>query len=87
MTLNDADSLKSNSSLYPAITEDQFQAYSTKKLKGYWQNKTCPPANVSYVAIMLPTRKTINKKTLHEAEEHSSKTFGLRLLLIVYLMN
>ena len=30
-----ADTGKSNSSLYPVITEDQFQAYSKKKLKGH----------------------------------------------------
>ena len=34
---------------------------------------------------MLPARKTVRKKSLHE--EHSSKTFELRLLPVVYLMN
>ena len=44
---NDADTWKTNSSLYPVITENQFQPYSKKKLKGHWQKKACPPANVS----------------------------------------
>ena len=34
---------------------------------------------------MLPARRTVRKKSLHE--EHSSKTFELRLLPVVYLMN
>ena len=34
---------------------------------------------------MLPARKTVRKKSLHE--EHSSKTFEPRLLPVVYLMN
>ena len=33
---------------------------------------------------MLPARRTVSKETLHE--QHSSKTFGLRLLLVVYFM-
>ena len=33
---------------------------------------------------MLPARKTVSKKTLHE--DHSSKTFELRLLLVIYLL-
>ena len=32
---NEADTLKSNSLFYGVITEDQFQAYSKKKLKGH----------------------------------------------------
>ena len=34
---------------------------------------------------MLPARKTVSKKTLHD--EHSSNTFGLRSQPVVYLMN
>ena len=59
----------SNSSLYQVITEDSFHAYSKKKLYGHQQGKACPLANVSYVAIIIPARKTVNKKTLHEVEE------------------
>ena len=40
---------------------------------------------VNGVPIMLPARKREKQKTLQE--EHNSKTFGLRLLLVVYLMN
>ena len=32
---NYADTWKSDSSLYPVITEDQFQEYSKKKSKGH----------------------------------------------------
>ena len=35
MTPNDVDAWKSNSSLYPVIKEDHFQAYSKKKLMGH----------------------------------------------------
>ena len=41
---NDTETSKSNSLLYPVITEHQFQAYSKKKLKGHLQNKACPLA-------------------------------------------
>ena len=34
---------------------------------------------------MLPARKTVSKRTLHE--EHSSKTFEVRLMLVIYIMN
>ena len=34
---------------------------------------------------MLSARKTVSKRTLHE--EHSSKTFELRLVLVIYIMN
>ena len=33
--INDAQTRKSDSSLNPAITEDQFQVYSKKQLMGY----------------------------------------------------
>ena len=33
---NDADTWKSNSSLYPETTEDQFQAYLRKQLRGHY---------------------------------------------------
>ena len=85
---NHADTRKRNSSIYLVITEEQFQAYSKKKKnrRDIGDNKYKAHHTKCYLATMLPAaRKTVSKKTLHE--EHSSKTFGLRLVLVVYIMN
>ena len=48
---NDADTWKSNSSLYPVITENQFQTYPKKNLRDIRGIKIKPTIlNISYTS-------------------------------------
>ena len=47
-----------NSSLYPVIIEDQFQAYSNKKLKGH------------QLAIMVLVRKTVKELCMKKKQQY-----------------
>ena len=75
-----------NSSLYSVITEYQFRACLKKKQETLRGKKyKAHHIRCQLYIIMLPARKVVSNKTL--MEEYSSETIGLRLLLIVDLMN
>ena len=57
---DDTDTWKRNSWLYPVITEDQFQAYSKKTLKGD-------------ISIIKPAHQQMLASYLHVASQRSSK--------------
>ena len=66
---NDAQKSKSYSSLYAAITEDQFQACSKKKVRYITGRNIKPTKYYLYFA----SQKKYKHETLYE--EHNSKTF------------